>query len=161
MILIVNILAGSIDIGHCLHHLVVCTRYNCKCSSTRCSVGGSSVELHCEVHTSYKNLVEQETVFYVFGYMTVNFFSSSLHLYPLIMGKSFSFAALFPYSWFLLITMISNLNLTCMMLWTAEGRYKKTSQSRSSNGITLDTGSAVDLFHRRLVKKVSVPLIAF
>jgi len=77
------------------------------------------------------------------------------------MGKSFSFAALFPYSGFLLITMISNLNLTCMMLWMAEGRYKKTSQSRSSNGITLDTGSAVDLFHRRLVKKVSVPLIAF
>jgi hypothetical protein len=94
--------------------------------------------------------------------MRVDFFplSSSIHLCPLIMGKSFSFAVLFPYSGFLLITVILNLNLTCMMLLIAEGRYKKTPQSRSSNGITLDTGSAVDLFHRRLLKNVLVPLIA-
>lgn len=66
----------------------------------------------------------------------------------------------FPYSGFLLITIILNLNLTCMMLLIAEGLYKKTPRSKSSNGITLDTGNAVDLLHRRLLKNVSVPLIA-
>jgi len=57
--------------------------------------------------------------------------------------------------------MIVNLNLTCMTQLIAQGRYKKTPQSRSNNGIPHDTGSAVDLFHRRLLKNVSVPLTAF
>jgi len=57
-----------------------------------------------------------------FGFMAVDLFFPILSfcLYPLIMGKSFSFAALFPYSGFLLITVILNLNLTCMMLLVAE-----------------------------------------
>jgi len=77
MILIVNILDASIGIGHCLHHLVVCTGYNCECSSARCAVGGGSVELHCEAHTPYKNLVGQETICYVFALVSwqLTFFS--------------------------------------------------------------------------------------
>jgi hypothetical protein len=111
-----------------------------------------------------KFLVGLETLLYGVALVScVDFFFlwSSVHLYPLIMVRSFSFAVLLPYSGVLLMTMILNLNLTRLMLFIAQCRYKKAPQSRSSNGITLDTRSAVDLFNRRVLKNVSVPLMAF
>jgi len=124
MILIVNILAASIDIGHCLHHHVVCTRYIANVQARDAPSVGVILNFTVKLTRLTKFLVGLETLFYGFALVCqLTFFLwSSVHFYLLIMGKSFSFAVLFPYSGFLLMTMILNLNLTCMMLFIAQGR---------------------------------------
>jgi len=67
MILIVNILAVSIDIGHCLHHHVVCTRYIANVQARDAPSVGVLLNFTVKLTRLRKFLVGQETLFYGFA----------------------------------------------------------------------------------------------
>jgi hypothetical protein len=67
MIFIVDILAASIDIGHCLHHLVVCTRYIANVQARNALSVGVLLNFTVKLTRLTKFLVGQETLFYGFA----------------------------------------------------------------------------------------------
>jgi hypothetical protein len=71
MILILNILAASIDIGHCLHHLVVCTKYIANVEARDAPSVGVLLNFTVKLTRLTKFLIGQETLFYEFALVSI------------------------------------------------------------------------------------------